>query len=611
MRLFTYWRGGRRGLLVGAATATAAMMALLVAVALGVLGSPTKFESDDGNMTVEKSENIDWNCLSTLKGIHVTENGSTCGSFNAKAYVSIADPNAYTTKDISWKSGQKQDTSCPSLVESKDPAKDTFTNIASYSETAIVENKVGHTYLFGATVRFSANGNASENVELNQEAGTSTCSIPRTAGDKLIAINYLGGGTKVQFSVLTWIGSATGPESEAGGNSGTCFVGNDTPPCWGAKVKELSESAAEGKANQSEVAAVDNGINNKALVAGKFAEFGIDLTAAGIIPEGSCKSFPQTVWESRSSGSSFVSNPEDIEIEQHEISNCGSIKVVKQTKPRGVDRAFQFESNLPGDPEAGGVECPEAGSAGIETNGSFCLNDVGNTEKSASGNSEGNTVTAGPIPAGEYTVTEGEAPSGFKFDKVSCEGGTTKIEGEKVKVTLKPEDEVTCVFVNDEQLGALKITKVSSKTAQTPLKGAKFTVTDPSEKETSYTTDENGVICLDKLSALGKYTVKETKAPAGYSIDNEKAEAVEVTGTNAECGEETFKGQSIKFEDTPLTEISASAKSEAEGGTSSKIECKDSGEKAVGNSPQTGEAPKVSAKELKPGTYTCTVVVDP
>lgn len=349
---------------------------------------------------------------------------------------------------------------------------------------------------------------------------------------------------------------------------------------------------------------------SKALVTGKFAEFGIDLTAAGIIPEGSCKSFPQTVWESRSSGSSFVSNPEDIEVEHHEISNCGTIKVVKQTNPRGVDKAFGFESTLPADSEAGGVACTEGGSSGIAENGHFCLSNAGNAGKGATENSKGNTVTT-EVPAGEYSVTEEAVPSGFEFGKATCKGGTTEVIKEKVVVKLSAGDEVTCTFVNNKLLGALKVTKVSSKEAHTPLEGAVFKVKDPEGGEKSYTTDENGVVCLDKLSLLGKYTVTETKAPAGYSIDDKEAKEIEVTGTNAKCADEEFGGQSLTFEDTPLTEVLVEAKSEATGGTKSTIKCSDSGSKAIGTSPQEGESPKVTAKKLAPGTYTCEVVVDP
>ena len=100
------------------------------------------------------------------------------------------------------------------------------------------------------------------------------------------------------------------------------LVSKDLPPCWGAKALSLAESAAEGAANQTEITAAQNGINHSALAAGQFAEFGIDLTKAKITPANACEVFPQSVWESRASGSSFESNPADIEIEAHKISNC-------------------------------------------------------------------------------------------------------------------------------------------------------------------------------------------------------------------------------------------------------------------------------------------------
>jgi hypothetical protein len=297
-------------------------MSLVAASALGagssvLSGSPSKFESGDGNMAVDTTGDGDWNSAAgSCSGSAVD-----CTSGN---YVHITDGNAGTTNDLSWKAGQKQDTQCPVLVNSKNSAKDTFTDVASDNETARASGGgLGDTFLYGATIRQTTNGSASENVELNQVKGTSTCSIQRSAGDKLIAINYTTGGTTVTFSVLTWVTSSSGFTDSAGNSfSGTCFVSNDTPPCWSSTVKTPAQSAANGEASQTEITPGQNGINGQDLVAGQFAEFGIDLTAAGIIPAGSCKSFPQTVWESRSSGSSFVSNPEDIEIEQHTINNC-------------------------------------------------------------------------------------------------------------------------------------------------------------------------------------------------------------------------------------------------------------------------------------------------
>jgi hypothetical protein len=250
---------------------------LVIASASGVLpGSPSNFESNDGNMIVDTAGNSDWANV---------------------AFTRVDDAQAVNSDD-SFEPGQKQDTTCPVVVGHKNPPKDDFTDIAEFTET---NTTTGDTYLYGATIRVAANGNASENVELNQGTeGTcpGTTLLARVAGDKLIAIDYVSGGP--QFHVLTWV------------TSGTCFVSNDLPPCWGADVAELDPAESEGAVNSSPITAANNPINNTALVAGQFAEFGVNLTEAGIIPPGSCKSFSQTVFESRSSGSSFVSSVKDI-----------------------------------------------------------------------------------------------------------------------------------------------------------------------------------------------------------------------------------------------------------------------------------------------------------
>jgi prealbumin domain-containing protein len=581
------------------------MLALFVASAFGILeGSPSKFEANDGNMTANATGNADWNSVagSCLGGANASV-GNPC--VNGK-YVHVVDIAA-SKRDDSFEPGQKQDTACPVIVESKDPPKDDFTDIASFAElnTNSSSSQFEHTFLYGATIRVAPNGNASENVELNQGENGSCGTDPvtgvellkRTPGDKLIAIDYLKGGTEVEFHVLTWV------------ESGACFVSSHAPPCWGATVQTLSANAAEGKANQEAITVANNGISGRALAIGEFAEFGVDLTAAGIIPKNTCKAIPQAVWESRSSGSSFVSSTEDVEVEHHAINNCGEIKIIKHTNPRGFNQAFSYSSNLPTQTK-GGVACTSGGSAGIGSDGSFCLNDNGN---SGTANSEENKVDATALHPGEYTITEGAAPEGFEFGSVTCSGGTTTTDNSKqqAKVTLKPEDLVECVFVNNA-LGALKVAKVSSKSAHTALEGAVFSIKDPNGNtvpSSSFKKEGTGVICVDRLSVLGTYTVTEQKAPPGYALST-KEQKVEVKGNAAKCGDTSFKGASVTFEDEPLTEISATAKSEAVGGSSSTIKCTKAGSN-VGNSPQSGESATVTAKELKPGTYTCELVIDP
>jgi hypothetical protein len=194
----------------------AAVALIAIASASGVLaGSPSGFESNDGNQT-------------HLTGAHDWDNVS---------FFHVVDV-ASSTSDDSFVSGQKQDTNCPDTYSHGNPPKDDFTDVASYSETSSTAGpQFHHTFLYGATIRYAANGNSSENVELKQ--GTNgTCDnglLKRSLADKLIAIDYLNGGTNVQFNVLTWITSSAGydptPSSDPSDDiAGTCFVANDLPP---------------------------------------------------------------------------------------------------------------------------------------------------------------------------------------------------------------------------------------------------------------------------------------------------------------------------------------------------------------------------------------------
>src|SRR5262249_40024524 len=133
------------------------------------------------------------------------------------------------------------------------------------------------------------------------------------------------------------------------------------------------------------------------------------------------------------------------------ISNCGSIKIIKHTDPRGQDQIFSYTSNLPAEPAGsvggvpqGGVACQNH-SAGVQADGSFCLNDAGN---SAGGDSTGNTVFNNTLQAGTYHVTEGDDPSGFTFESLTCTGGTTSTNGKVATINLVPGDAVVCTYVN-------------------------------------------------------------------------------------------------------------------------------------------------------------------
>jgi hypothetical protein len=594
--------------------ALAAAAFYIVGASAVVTGSPSGFESNDGNMTLEATggSNTDWNCFAgagNTGGFATTVSSPTGCKVTTGATQVTADANG----EISWVNGQKFDTECPALAVNNNPPKDEFTNVASFSDTATNLDE----YFYGATIRPNTNGNSSGDVELNQSSGNGTTSAGcRTAGDRLIAYDFLNGGTSLDFHVLTWIDSG---HPNGGGNSGICLVKKDVMPCWGANVIHPDSSEFEGEANQSAITAANNGMTGTALPAQAFAEFGINLSLAlGL--RGQCIAFPQQVWESRSSGSSFTSNPQDIEITNTQIQNCGTITIIKHTSPRGLDQAFNFHQDVSGTAD-------------------FTLNDTGNSTT----DSAGNTKTFTNVLAGTYHVSEDTLPLGFGFGNASCVSSTgsstsngtddTTHIGSKT-LNLAGGGSITCTYTNNQQLGAIKINKISSKAAATALAGAHFRICTNGTDGGAFTTctaaktgsdDLNSgtatFVCVDNL-AFGDYYVSEKSPPSGYAVDDATVHKVTVD-TNAKCSDTTYVGESITFKDTPKTDLTVHAASEASGGTKSRISCVNNSSADIGNSPQPADTPgppvvqnfadpvTVTANGLAPGTYTCTVVIDP
>jgi hypothetical protein len=541
------------------------------------------------------------------------------------------------TGDNSFGQGTKEDNANVTVVSgSIPPNKSDLTRFYEASEVG----SNNHNFLYLAWERSNVLGSANMDFEINQKtqpdlttSGAKT--LNRTAGDLLVTYDFTNGGGRPTLGLLFWLTAA------AGNTASQCFSSNSLP-CWGNQ-ETLNGSDSIGAVNNLDPVTDPLFPNSPNYInpvpALQFGETAIDLTAAGVFPSGTCKAFGSAFIKSRASASFGAEVKDFIAPTAVNISNCGEIKIIKHTDPRGTDKVFNYTSGsattlpLPAKADAGGVTCAGNSGAGIQSDGSFCLNDKGNSTS----DSTGNTVdTGGTLPAGTYTVTE-TVPTGWQLESLTCTNTGGSASGDKTTgtatITVAPDSTATCTYTNQQQLGAIKITKTGKDKnctgAGTPtitngtctgagtanLKGATFTIKDSSGTEVTgspATTGDNGTVCVGSLPFSGTgtdYSVQETTPPSGYSADNTAAVTVTVT-KNSTCGD--GNEATTSFSDTPLTNISASATSVVPGATNSKVTCVDSSNANIGNSPQGFKDPaEVDANGLKPGTYTCTIVIDP
>jgi hypothetical protein len=621
------------------------LAALILAIgASGTVGSNAGFEDADGNLVPNgtaatncTSAAFDWNCFRTLTWTGTAPYQAATQTTNGWAFNGLTDDQK-STSDTGFAGGTKQDDNCAKVIGSTAPNKDDL--IRAYLAHKTVPVTVGgvttdHVFLTLAFVRIPLNTTSSSahvGFEFNQNQATNPLepnyapcpgSLPtppggklvqRKAGDLLIVYDFEGSSTGIPtLTVRKWIVAPTAT---------LCEVSGKVPPagsgCWGPAQDLTASGFAEGKVNSgntvldclspttdctSPTAGTKDTLGNA-----EFGEAGVDLTDAGIFTPGTCLSFGTTEVVSRSSGNSGSAAMEDlVGPGRIRISNCGQIKIIKRTAPRGVNQNFSYTSTIPA---AGGASAPDETCSTDSTPAIFTLNDNGNTSSDSAANTE-NCIN---VPAGGYTVTEGADPANFVFTDLSCTASGTGTSASPssgnatrtATITLAGDGAVTCVYTNTQQQGAIKITKTSSKDSS-GLDGATFSITKGGSPITGspFTTANGGVICVDNL-AFGDYVVTETGAPTGYKIDDSTGHTVTVDN-NAKCSDDPYVGESIGFTDTPLSRITTSFESLAPGNpTSATIQC--TGD--ASSSPLPEGTPRVE-DNLAPGTYTCTVVVDP
>jgi hypothetical protein len=433
--------------------------------------------------------------------------------------------------DNSFGQGTKEDNPNATVVHGSIPNnKSDLTRF--YEASEIGTNNDNFAYL--SWERANTLGTANIDFEINQKttpgfngSTSGAVTLNRTAGDLLVTYDFTNGGGTPTIGLQRWLTSATNPVVP-GFATNVCFSSN-TFPCWGDE-KTLDGTDSIGGVNNIDPVTdplfpgSPNYINPLPKV--QFGETAIDLTKAGVFPPGICEAFGSAFVKSRSS-SSFTAEVKDfIAPIPINISNCGSIEIIKHTDPRGADQVFSYTSNLPAEPPGtvggvaqGGVTCPGNANAGVQADGSFCLNDAGN---SAGGDSAGNTVLNNALQAGTYTVTEGGDPSGFTFETMSCTGGSTSTSGKVAMINLKPGDQVVCTYVNQQNTATMKTQESTGGVAVPPGQAVHDTATvtgnqaahTPSGTVTFFRCAVNVVPCSSGGTNIGTGTLSGSGATA-------------------------------------------------------------------------------------------------
>jgi hypothetical protein len=537
--------------------------------AYATLSGGSTFESGDGDLAPNTSTPPaphDWNapveaitCPNTIPGT-----GTNCGLDLVK-----------NQSDNALGQGSKEDDVSPTVVSgSIPPSKDDLSRFYVNKERV-----GGNDFLYLAWERSNLLGSAHMDFELNQKFCDPTktptnCSANgvtplRTAGDLLIDFDFGGSGVPV-LTKHTWITSGSPANCEA----------NNTLPCWDKAVN--LGAFAEAQVNNAPVVDTNppgaprtldgntkNGINST------FGEAGINLTGSGIFPANVCENFGSAMLKSRSSGNSFTSELKDfISPVPVNITNCGIVNIHKQDDlgaPLAGAVFTLFTDNAPVDGAA------PHGAEDVATNFTCTTDAAGDCSISS-------------VPFGNYWAVE---TTGVPNHDLAADQSFSL-------TSSTPNLTISLTFVDPRQPGAIKVTKLRKHAADGPgdhpFAGVSFTVNGVTKQ-----TDANGEACFDNLD-FGDYTVHET-VPAGYHGEDDKTVTVDNT---ASCSDATYVGETVTFHNSPLTNLTVSVDSQIEGGTSSTIDCV----VASGSTGANGDG-SVTASDLEPGTYVCTIVIDP
>ncbi|PHB70808.1 SpaA isopeptide-forming pilin-related protein [Bacillus wiedmannii] len=192
------------------------------------------------------------------------------------------------------------------------------------------------------------------------------------------------------------------------------------------------------------------------------------------------------------------------------------------------------------------------------------------------------------LPVGTYTLKEVEAPKGYEL--------TSSL----VHVDVAANKTVTVDVLNkkivEKATGQFEIVKVDAEDKAKVLSDAEFEVYKDGKKVETLRTDKTGKVTSKKLEP-GTYTLKETKAPQGYTLLKEEIEVVV----------EANKVVQVQVENAKELGSLQVIKKDAESGKvleGAEFKLKNETGQIVGEAKTTNKDGVVTFENLVPGKYT-------
>ena len=121
-------------------------------------------------------------------------------------------------------------------------------------------------------------------------------------------------------------------------------------------------------------------------------------------------------------------------------------------------------------------------------------------------------VTAAPVNAGTYDLTEADGPAGYTAGPWVCNGGTSTTG---TTVELQAGQNATCTITNTDQPATLTLVKTVTNNNGGTAVETDWTLTATGPTDISGPTGDPAVTAVPVDS--GTYTLAESDGPAGYA----------------------------------------------------------------------------------------------